>query len=60
MTTFDLEEREAIADFGRAWWVFLVTGILWFLVSIIILRFDYTIRQRHLDPVRDRGDLRRE
>ena len=42
MTTFDLEEREAIADFGRAWWVFLVTGILWFLVSIIILRFDYT------------------
>ena len=42
MTTFDLEEREAIADFGRAWWLFLVTGILWLLVAIIILRFDYT------------------
>ena len=42
MTTFDLEEREAIAEFGRAWWVFLLTGILWFLVAIIILRFDYT------------------
>jgi uncharacterized membrane protein HdeD (DUF308 family) len=42
MTTFDLEEREAVAEFGRAWWIFLVTGILWFLVSIIILRFDYT------------------
>ncbi len=41
MTTFDLEEREAVAEFGRAWWIFLVTGILWFLVSIIILRFDY-------------------
>ena len=42
MSTFDLEEREAIAEFGRAWWVFLLTGILWFLVAIIILRFDYT------------------
>ena len=42
MTTFDLEEREAIADFGRAWWLFLVTGILWLLVAIIVLRFDYT------------------
>lgn len=42
MSTFDLEEREAVAEFGRAWWLFLVTGILWFLVSIIILRFDYT------------------
>ena len=42
MSTFDLEEREAVAEFGRAWWIFLVTGILWFLVSIIILRFDYT------------------
>ena len=42
MTTFDLEEREAIAEFGRAWWLFLVTGILWLLVAIIILRFDYT------------------
>ena len=42
MTTFDLEEREAIAEFGRAWWLFLVTGILWLLVAIIVLRFDYT------------------
>ncbi|MCZ7588937.1 MAG: DUF308 domain-containing protein [Gaiella sp.] len=42
MSTFDLEEREAVAELGRAWWLFLVTGILWLLVSIIILRFDYT------------------
>ena len=42
MSTFDLEDREVVAEFGRAWWIFLVTGILWFLVSIIILRFDYT------------------
>ena len=42
MSTFDLEEREAVAELGRAWWVFLMTGILWLLVAIIILRFDYT------------------
>ena len=42
MSTFDLEEREAIASAARSWWLFLLTGILWFLVAIIILRFDYT------------------
>jgi uncharacterized membrane protein HdeD (DUF308 family) len=42
MSTFTLEEREAIAEAGRAWWLFLLTGILWLLVAIIILRFDYT------------------
>jgi uncharacterized membrane protein HdeD (DUF308 family) len=42
MSTFDLEEREAIAAAARSWWLFLLTGILWFLVAIIILRFDYT------------------
>jgi uncharacterized membrane protein HdeD (DUF308 family) len=40
--TFDLEEREALEAAGRAWWLFLLTGLLWLLVSIIILRFDYT------------------
>jgi uncharacterized membrane protein HdeD (DUF308 family) len=42
MSTFDLEEREALADASRSWWLFLLTGILWFLVAIMILRFDYT------------------
>jgi uncharacterized membrane protein HdeD (DUF308 family) len=42
MSTFELEEREAIAAAARSWWLFLLTGILWFLVAIIILRFDYT------------------
>ena len=33
-------EREA-AEFGRKyWWLFLVTGILWFLLSLFILRFN--------------------
>ncbi|WP_020522335.1 HdeD family acid-resistance protein [Catelliglobosispora koreensis] len=31
-------EREA----GKWWWVFLVTGVLWLIISLIILRFDTT------------------
>lgn len=38
---FELAEREAVARAARYWWLFLCTGIIWFLVSIIILRFDY-------------------
>jgi hypothetical protein len=26
--------------FAGPWWVLLVTGILWFLISLIVLRFD--------------------
>ena len=42
MSTFDLEERQVVEDAAGMWWVFLVTGILWMLVSIILFRFDYT------------------
>lgn len=42
MSTFELEEREALAEASRSWWLFLLTGILWFLVAIMILRFEYT------------------
>lgn len=24
----------------RAWWLFLVTGILWFIIALVVLRFD--------------------
>jgi uncharacterized membrane protein HdeD (DUF308 family) len=41
MLRFDLAAREAVAEAARYWWLFLVTGIIWLLVSIIILRFDY-------------------
>jgi uncharacterized membrane protein HdeD (DUF308 family) len=41
MSSFVLEDREASRDAARLWWVFLVTGILWCLVSLIIFRFDY-------------------
>ena len=40
--TFDLEEREALESAGRSWWLFLLTGLLWLLFSIIIFRFDYS------------------
>ena len=42
MSMFDLEEREAIESAARAWWLFLLTGLLWLLFAIIVLRFDYT------------------
>jgi uncharacterized membrane protein HdeD (DUF308 family) len=42
MLGFDLVEREVVGRAARYWWLFLLTGIIWFLVSIIILRFDYT------------------
>ena len=37
-----LSRRDTLADAGRVWWLFLVTGTLWLLFSIIVFRFDYT------------------
>jgi len=42
VTTFMMEERQVAREAAGFWWLFLVTGILWILVSLIILRFDYT------------------
>ena len=42
MSSFVLEDREASREATRLWWVFLITGILWLLVSLIVFRFDYT------------------
>ena len=42
MSMLTMEEREVAEDAAGLWWVFLVTGILWLLVSMIIFRFDYT------------------
>ena len=40
MTTMD--EREAAREVSGLWWVFLVTGVLWFLISLVVLRFTET------------------
>jgi len=42
MSMLAMEEREVVEDAAGMWWMFLVTGILWTLVSIIVFRFDYT------------------
>jgi len=39
MTTI---EREAAREVSGLWWVFLVTGILWFIISLVVLRFTET------------------
>lgn len=36
MTQTDVGIREV----SKAWWVFLVTGLLWFIISLVVLRFD--------------------
>ena len=41
MSAFDLEDRQVVSEAAGKWWIFLLTGISWLLVSIIILRFDY-------------------
>jgi uncharacterized membrane protein HdeD (DUF308 family) len=33
-------EIEADVEQSRRWWIFLVTGTLWFLVSLVVLRFN--------------------
>jgi hypothetical protein len=37
-----MSNRDTLADAGRVWRLFLVTGTLWLLFSIIVFRFDYT------------------
>jgi uncharacterized membrane protein HdeD (DUF308 family) len=41
MSTFTLEESEVRGEAGRWWWLFLLTGILWLIASLVIFRFDY-------------------
>ena len=36
------EERMAVRDVARYWWVFLVSGILWLLIAWVVLRMDQT------------------
>jgi uncharacterized membrane protein HdeD (DUF308 family) len=36
------EKAGALAEGASLWWLFLVTGTLWLLFSIIVFRFDYT------------------
>lgn len=42
MSSFALDETEVRREAGRFWWLFLLTGILWLVVSLIVFRFSYT------------------
>lgn len=41
MTT-EMERLRGIRDVTRLWWVFLVTGVIWLVVSVMVLRFTTT------------------
>ena len=36
------EVAEGVAQFGKSWWLWLVTGILWIIISVVVLSFDPT------------------
>lgn len=35
-------DERTLLEAGRVWWLFLITGTAWLLLSIIVFRFDYT------------------
>lgn len=37
-----MQTRSSARSMTGAWWLFLVTGILWLLISLVVLRFDIT------------------
>jgi uncharacterized membrane protein HdeD (DUF308 family) len=37
-----LEEREVVEEVADRWWIFLVTGIGWLILSLLIFQWDYT------------------
>jgi uncharacterized membrane protein HdeD (DUF308 family) len=42
MNTFWFQPREAAETAARYWWLFIITGVCWLAVSMIIFRFDWT------------------
>jgi uncharacterized membrane protein HdeD (DUF308 family) len=36
----DVTARQAVAGIAKWWWLFIVTGVLWLVVSFIILQYD--------------------
>ena len=37
-----LEEREVVEEAAARWWLFLLTGITWLVVSLLVFQWDYT------------------
>jgi uncharacterized membrane protein HdeD (DUF308 family) len=40
MSETQMEAREVISGLSKFWWIYLVTGIAWLLISLIILQID--------------------
>lgn len=38
----DAELRADLREVGRAWWLFLIAGLVWIFVSLLVLQFDQT------------------
>jgi len=38
----DANVRADLRQFGRSWWIFLVVGLVWIFVSLMVLQFDQT------------------
>ena len=38
----DANVRADLRQFGRSWWIFLVVGLVWIFVSLLVLQFDQT------------------
>ena len=36
------DEREVLEDVSDKWWVFLATGIAWFVFALLVFQWDYT------------------
>jgi uncharacterized membrane protein HdeD (DUF308 family) len=42
MNPYWFQPREAAESAARYWWLFIITGVCWLAVSMIIFRFDWT------------------
>jgi uncharacterized membrane protein HdeD (DUF308 family) len=42
MTEIDVEDVRDFRDATGLWWLFLVTGVIWLIISLIVLRFNET------------------
>jgi uncharacterized membrane protein HdeD (DUF308 family) len=40
--SLERDAERAVGDFLPPWWLFLITGIAWAVVGLIVLRFNYT------------------
>ena len=37
-----LEEREVVEEAAGRWWLFLISGIIWLVVALVVFQWDYT------------------